>query len=157
SSYVRSRSDRAILNEYLSLHGVYERSGRDGLVAVIQQRITHRSLTDNVFLLVDPSLAPLVGNLKAWPSTATAASGWTEFRGSEALLDTLNPPLLRAVLETFSSGDRLLVGRDISDLDHFTDRIKIAMILGIALIFVLAGVASIGVTRRTVGRIESIN
>jgi signal transduction histidine kinase len=157
SSYVRSRSDRAILNEYLSLHGVYERSGRDGLVAVIQQRIAHRSLTDNVYLLVDPSLAPLVGNLKAWPSTATAANGWTEFRGSETLLDTTSYPLLRAVLETFPGGDRLLVGRDISDLDHFTDRIKIAVILGIALIFVLAGVASIGVTRRTVGRIESIN
>jgi signal transduction histidine kinase len=157
SSYVRSRSDRAILNEYLSLHGVYERSGRDGLVAVIQQRIAHRSLTDNVYLLVDPSLAPLVGNLKAWPSTATAASGWTEFRGSTALLDTTSYPLLRAVLETFPGGDRLLVGRDISDLDNFTDRIKIAVILSIALIFVLAGVASIGVTRRTVGRIESIN
>jgi signal transduction histidine kinase len=157
SSYVRSRSDRAILNEYLSLHGVYERSGRDGLVAVIQQRIAHRSLTDNVYLLVDPSLAPLVGNLKAWPSTATDASGWTEFRGSAGLLDATNYPLLRAVLETFPDGDRLLVGRDISDLDRFTDRIKIAVILGIALIFVLAGVASIGVTRRTVGRIESIN
>jgi len=50
-----------------------------------------------------------------------------------------------------------LVGRDISDLDRFTDRIRIAVILGVALIFVLAGVASIGVTRRTVGRIESIN
>jgi len=157
SSYVRSRSDRAILNEYLSLHGVYERSGRDALVAVIQQRIAHRSLTDNVYLLVDPLLVPLVGNLKAWPSTATAASGWTEFRGSEMLLDTTNYPLLRAVLETFPGGDRLLVGRDISDLDNFTDRIKIAVILSIALIFVLAGVASIGVTRRTVGRIESIN
>jgi len=157
SSYVRSRSDRAILNEYVSLHGVHERSGRDGLVAVIQQRIAHRSLTDNVYLLVDPSLAPLVGNLKAWPSTATAASGWTEFRGSAGLMDATNYPLLRAVLETFPDGDRLLVGRDISDLDRFTDRIRIAVILGVALIFVLAGVASIGVTRRTVGRIESIN
>jgi signal transduction histidine kinase len=157
SSYVRSRSDRAILSEYLNLEGIYERSGRDGLVAVIQQRIVHKSLADNVYLLVDPSLAPLVGNLKGWPSTATAAGGWTEFRGSAPLGDATYPPLLRAVLETFPSGDRLLVGRDISDLDRFTDRIKIAVILGVALIFVLAGVASIGVTRRTVGRIEAIN
>src|ERR1700719_2394286 len=61
------------------------------------------------------------------------------------------------MLETFPSGDRLLVGRDISDLDSFTDQIKTAVISGIALIFVLAGVASILVTRRTVGRIEAIN
>jgi signal transduction histidine kinase len=61
------------------------------------------------------------------------------------------------MLETFPSGDRLLVGRNISDLDSLTDQIKTAVISGVALIFVLAGVASILVTRRTVGRIESIN
>jgi signal transduction histidine kinase len=157
SSYVRSRSDRAIVTEYLSLQGTYEQSGRDGLVAVIEQRIADKSFADHVYLLVDPSLAPLAGNLREWPSTATAAGRWTEFRGSAPLPDATNQPLLRAVLVTFPAGDRLLVGRDISDLDRLTDRIKIAVILGVALIFVLAGVASILVTRRTVGRIEQIN
>jgi signal transduction histidine kinase len=65
--------------------------------------------------------------------------------------------LLRAMLETFPGGDRLLVGKDIGDLDSFTDRMKLAVISGVALIFVLAAVASILVTRRTVGRIEQIN
>jgi signal transduction histidine kinase len=157
SAYVRGRSDRAITTEYLSLQGAYGQSGRDGLAALIQQRIADRSFAGNVYLLVDPSLVPLAGNLKAWPSTATAARGWTEFRAAEQPPDATSRPLLRAMLETFPNGERLLVGSDISDLDRFTDRIKIAVILGIALIFVLAGVASILVTRRTVGRIESIN
>jgi hypothetical protein len=61
------------------------------------------------------------------------------------------------MLETFPSGDRLLVGRDISDLDSFTNQIKTAVISSIALMFVVAGVARVMVTRRTVGRIESIN
>src|SRR5258707_3672327 len=61
------------------------------------------------------------------------------------------------MLGTFPGGDRLLVGMDISDLDGFTDQIKPAVISCVALIFVVAGVASILVTRRTVGRIESIN
>ena len=56
SSYVRSRSDRTIVIEYLSLKSTYERSGRDGLVAVIQQRIADRSFADDVYLLADPSL-----------------------------------------------------------------------------------------------------
>jgi signal transduction histidine kinase len=157
SSYVRSRSDRAIMTEYLSLQGVYERSGRDGLIALIRQRSADRSFQDNVYLLVDPTLAVLGGNLTAWPPTVTAASGWTEFRAPEPLPNATNRPLLRAMLETFPNGDRLLVGRDISDLDSFVDRIRIAIISCIALIFVVAGVASILVTRRTVGRIESIN
>jgi signal transduction histidine kinase len=61
------------------------------------------------------------------------------------------------MIDTFSSGDRLLVGRDISDLDSFTGQIETAVISGVSLIFVLAGVASVLVTRRTVGRIEQIN
>jgi signal transduction histidine kinase len=156
SSYVRSRSDHAIMTEYWSLLAAYERNRREGLIALIQQRIADKSFADNVYLLVEPSLAVLGGNLGAWPSTVTVARGWTEFRGPESS-DAPRRPLLRAMIETFPSGDRLLVGKDISDLDSFTDRIKTAVVSAVALIFVLAGVASILVTRRTVGRIESIN
>ena len=157
SSYVRSRSDRAIMTEYSSLQGAYERSGRDGLIAEIQQRIADGKFADNVYMLADPSLAVLAGNFREWPPTATAAHGWIEFRTNEALPSAANRPLLRAMLQTLPGGDRLLVGRDISDLDSFADQIKTAMISVAALLFVVAGVASILVTRRTVGRIESIN
>ena len=122
SSYVRSRSDRAIMADYLSLQGAYERKGRAGLIALIQERMTDKSFADNVYILVDPSLVALGGNLKAWPSTVTAARGWTEFRAPESLPNATSWRLLRAMLETFPNGDRLLVGRDISELDSFTDR-----------------------------------
>jgi signal transduction histidine kinase len=157
SSYVRSRSDRAIVTEYLSLKSAYERSGRDGLIALIQQRVADSSFADNVYILADPSLVTLAGNLRIWPSTATAAGGWIEFRAGEPLPNATDRPLLRAMLGTFPSRDRLLVGRDISELDGFADQIKTAVISCVVLIFVLAGVASILVTRRTVGRIEAIN
>jgi signal transduction histidine kinase len=157
SSYVRSRSDRAIMTEYLSLQGAYQQSGREGLIALLRQRIADTSFADNIYLLVDPSLVALAGNLSEWPSTVTAARGWTEFRAPEPLPDATTLPLLRAMLETFPNGDRLLVGRDITDLDSFADHIKTAVISLAALIFVLAGMASILVTRRTVGRIEAIN
>jgi signal transduction histidine kinase len=155
SSYVRSRSDRAIMTEYSSLQAAYARSGRDGLVALIEQRIADKSFADNVYMLVDPSSGTLAGNLKIWPSAATAPRGWIEFRAGGP--NATSRPLLRAMLETFPGGDRLVVGRDISELDSFTEQIKIAVISGVILIFVLAGVASVLVTRRTVGRIEQIN
>ena len=157
SSYVRSRSDRAIMTEYSSLKGVYERSGRDGLIALIQARIADSNYADNVYLLADPPLAVLAGTLQAWPSTATSTGGWIEFRVLGPLPHATSQPLLRAMSGTFQSGDRLLVGRDISELDGFADQIKIAVISCVVLIFILAAVASILVTRRTVGRIEAIN
>jgi signal transduction histidine kinase len=157
SSYVRSRWDRAIMTEYASLRSVYDRSGRDGLIGLMQQRLADKSFAENVYVLADPSLAAQAGNLKAWPPTGTAAGGWTEFRAPKPAPTATSPPLLRAMFATLPNGDRLLVGRDISDLDSFTGQIKAAVISSVALIFVLAAVASILVTRRTVGRIESIN
>ncbi|MGA7808633.1 ATP-binding protein [Bradyrhizobium sp.] len=155
-SYVRARSELAIRNEDASLQAAYRRAGQDGLIALIAQRVADQSFAGSVYMLADAALTPLAGNLKAWPAAANPASGWIEFR-REAPPDASRAPLLRATLETLPSGDHLLVGRDISELDSLTDRIKLAAISGVALIFVLAGVASVLVTRRTVGRIEQIN
>jgi len=77
SSYVRSRSDRAIMADYLSLQGAYERNGRAGLIVLIQQRMTDKSFADGVYILVDPSLATLRGNIKVWPATVAAATAGT--------------------------------------------------------------------------------
>jgi signal transduction histidine kinase len=157
SSYVRSRSDRAIVTEYSSLRDAYERSGRDGLIDLIRQRLADKGFADAAYILVDPSSAVLAGNLKAWPSTVAATKGWVEFRAPEPSPNAAGRPLLRGMFDTFPDGDSLLVAKDISDLDGFTDQIKTAVALGVALIFALAAVASILVTRRTVGRIEQIN
>src|SRR3981081_1925446 len=78
SSYVRSRSDRAIMAEYVSLQGAYQRSGREWLIAMSQHRFSDKGVADILYLLADPSLAALGGNLKAWPAAVTAPKGWTE-------------------------------------------------------------------------------
>ena len=151
-SYVRSQSDRAIVSEQANLREVFARSGRDGLAALIAQRIADKGFAGHVYLLAGPDAAVLAGNLRQWPSGA-AEQGWTEFR---APVSPANP-LLRGVTERLANGDRLLVGRDIGDLDGFMAQIRAAGIAVAGLIVLLAAVASIGVTRRTVGRIESIN
>ena len=157
SNYVRSRSDRAILAEHMNLREIYQRSGREGLIGLIRQRTSDKAFAGHVYILSDPSSAVLAANLGEWPPAATAPSGWTEFRAPGASPEGIAGQLVRAMIDTFASGDRLLVGRDITDLDRFTEQIEIAVISGVSLIFVLAGVASVLVTRRTVGRIEQIN
>lgn len=155
SAYVRSRSDSAITAEAASLRETYAQSGRDRLVELIRRRSADPALSDHFYLLVDPPAKILAGNLEQWPSASGA--GWTEFRAPPASSGAADPPLVRAVLENLPAGERLLVGRDISDLDRFAAQIRVAVISIVALIFVMAGVSSVLVTRRTVGRIESIN
>jgi len=157
NAYIRSRSDRAIMAEYVELRGVYEQSGREGLINLVRQRTTDKAFAGHLYVLIDPSCAVLAGNLAEWPPTAIAPSGWTEFRGPGASPEGSGSPLVRGMINTFASGDRLLVGQDISDLDSFARQIEKAVISVVSLIVVLAGVCSILVTRRTVGRIEQIN
>jgi signal transduction histidine kinase len=157
ASYVRSRADRAIAAEQAVLQRAYARGGRGTLVAAITHRIADERLDGGIYLLADPSYAPVAGNLEAWPPSLKDAKGWNTFSTQEWKPDAAHRPLLRAAFETLPDGSHLLVGRDIEDLDAFAAKIETALALGISLIFVLAGVASLFVTRRTVGRIEAIN
>jgi len=156
TSYVRSHADRAILADTQGLRDAYERSGRDGLADLIRQRIADKGFADSIYVLADPASTVLAGNLAAWPSAPADLSGWTEFRGSPPPAAT-NAPLIRGLVTTFPGGDRLLVARDIGHLDHFSARIRTAVILGVILTFVIGGFTGFLVTRRSVGRIESIN
>jgi signal transduction histidine kinase len=155
SAYVRSRSDSAIVAEAASLRDAYRQFGRDRVAELIRQRAADRSFAHHFYLLADASRIVLAGNLETWPQ-AGAGAGWAEFRAPPAA-DATERPLVRAMIEQFSGGERLLVGLDISDLDSFAAQIRTAVISIVTLTFVMAGVASILVTRRTVGRIESIN
>jgi signal transduction histidine kinase len=157
TSYVRSRSDRTITAERLVLLKAYDRGGRGGLVSTIEQRLADDPVDDDFYLLADPSFGPVAGNLKVWPAALKGLAGWGDFNAREWNLNGAAPRLLRATFETLPDGYHLLVGKDIDDLDAYAKKINTALLLGVTLIFVLAGVASISVTRRTVGRIEAIN
>src|SRR5262249_59678287 len=64
---------------------------------------------------------------------------------------------MRTVLMTFPNGDHLLLGKIANDLEVYTKNVRAAFIVGIALICILASMAGVLVTRRTVRRIEAIN
>jgi signal transduction histidine kinase len=153
ADYVHGRCDRAISADRASLVQAYERAGRDLLVNAINQRIVGRGVEAGMYLLLDPSLMVLAGNLKSWPPTLQGIQGWADFEVPEAA----GHVLLRATYETLPDGSHLLVGRSLDDLERFVGSIKTALVYGAIWMFVLAAVAGVSVTRRTVGRIETIN
>ena len=157
SSYVRRQSDRAITAELADLQKIYAGSGRGGLVATIAQRSVDERFEGGVYLLADASYVPLAGNLEAWPPGLKGFNGWGNFNARDWKPIAIDRPLLRATFETLPDGSHLLVGKDIDDADEFVGQIKTALGLSILLIVVLAAVATVAITRRTVGRIEAIN
>lgn len=155
ASYVYSRSDHAIAVEQALLHRAFEGDGRPGLVAAMGQRIGERRLEGGLYLLTDASLVPVAGNLGAWPAALQGAAGWGTFDAQTP--DQGGTPLVRATWQTLPDGFRLLVGKDIDDLDEFANHIMTALALSVLFTFVLAGFSSVFVTSRTLGRIEAIN
>jgi signal transduction histidine kinase len=93
----------------------------------------------------------------AWPASLKATSGWGDFSAPDWKPDAPRRPRLRATFETLPDGTRLLVGKDIEELDQVAQRINTALLLTVLLIVAVAAAASASITRRTVGRIESIN
>jgi signal transduction histidine kinase len=156
ASYLRTRSDQATLAELAILRETYAGGGRDRLIATIGQRIADKHLSD-VYLLVDSAGVPLAGNLAAWPASLKDAEGWGSFSAPDWKPDAEQPSLLRATFETLADGSRLLVGRDVRELDQLAMNINTALVVTALLIVVVAAMASMTITRRTVGRIESIN
>src|SRR6266852_5217858 len=153
TDYVRSRYDRAISADRALLVQANGKAGRDALVNLINRRIADGGFEGGIYLLVDPSWAVLAGSLKSWPAALRAVQGWADVEAPEAA----GHARLRATYETLPDGSHLLVGRSLDDLDRFVRIIKTALAGGATLTFVLAAVAGVSVTRRTVGRIEAIN
>jgi signal transduction histidine kinase len=151
ADYVSSQSAHAAQAETGELRGIYVTRGRDALLAAIAQKTSVAVSDGNVYLLADPSFAPLAGNLAEWPPSARGPVGWVEFTTRDGA------SLLGAVVTPLPDGSHLLVGRDVDDLSRFTEKIKAALAFCLLFIFALAGFASVAVTRRTVGRIEAVN
>jgi signal transduction histidine kinase len=156
-AYVLNRSDRAIDADWEDLTGAYRDGGRQGLIDAIDRLRAERARADALYLLADASFRRVAGDLSAWPSLAPTSAGRVSFPAADHQASLLDRPEVRARLETLPDGFHLLVGRDVGDLNQFMTRIHIALGMVIFLVFVIAAVASVAVTRRTVGRIESIN
>lgn len=158
ATFVLERVDRAIDTERAILHDAYDRDGRDGLIRTAEQRVAQAPLPGAIYLVTDAAFSRLAGNLPEWPASVSGAQGRGTFRSASLHPDaTREQSLFRSRWETLPGGLHLLVGENIDELSRFMGEIHKALAVAITLILVLAAVASVSVTRRTVGRIEAIN
>jgi signal transduction histidine kinase len=156
-NFVGSRFDRSILQERTRL--IQDNTKRDqaAIVSAINQRLADGAFEGRVYLLVDPRHVRLAGNLKAWPLGRYDPDGWTNIAAPVASAGSASDLSIRVVYTTLADGSHLLVGQTRDDIDAFVHSIKVALVLGAALALTMAAVAGIFVTKRTVGRIETIN
>jgi signal transduction histidine kinase len=155
--YVSENLDRSIVAERTFLIKTFAEAGRDGLVALINQRRADQFFDDWAYLLTNPSLVYVAGNLESWPVALHGAQDWGNFTLGHPLAKATENPLFRASYQVLPDGYHLLVGRKVHDLERFGEKIRIGLGWAAGLFLVLAAAAGISTSRRSVARIEAIN
>ena len=144
-------AERALLMQ------TYDNMGRSGLIALINRRVADKFFYDWAYLLTDPSLIYVSGNLKSWPATLYGDQGWEKFTPLDWRSKSAEQALLRASYQLLPDGYHLLVGRRVDDLERFRKKIMIGVTWAAGLFLALAAAAGISTSWRSVARIEAIN
>jgi signal transduction histidine kinase len=157
AGYMDRQTAATIEAEIRGLAEQYRRRGLAGLSSVISERVARDPVGSSVYLLVDDNLAPLAGNLDRWPAGFPDPEGWMRFRLRERGPDRAEEHAARGQVFLLRGGLRLLVGRDVRDLEATRALIMDALGWGLAITAALAllggWVMSAGVMRR----LETIN
>ena len=103
------------------------------------------------------NLTPLVGNINRWPGGPADDGGWIRFRLRDRGPERTEEHEARAQVFRLKGGLRLLVGRDVRELEAIHKLILDAFMWGLAVTAALALIGGWVMTSRVVRRIEAIH
>jgi len=152
-AYLDNETDAVISADIQAIGDRLRDFGLPGAMATIQERVAETADEHAIYLLVDPTLTPVAGNLSAWPAAVGAGQGWYQ----AALERDGHPYAARLLHVSLRGGFQLLVGRDVQS--RMAIRTLILNALGWATLATL-GLAILGgllVRRAVLGRIALVN
>ena len=155
--YMASQADATIEAEITGLAERYRTDGLPGLTGSILERTSRKPGGSSIYLLVDEDLGPLVGNVSRWPDAPLTGDGWLNFRLEGEGWPAGEVHRARARAFRLRGGFRLLVGRDLHELEETRRLIVTTLAWGLLITLVLALVGGSMMTRSMVRRIDAIN
>ena len=79
ADFVERQTEETIGAEITGLQEQYREHGLLGLIEAINSRATSERNQPTLYLLADPRLHRIAGNLAGWPRTAPIKPGWVRF------------------------------------------------------------------------------
>ena len=134
----------------------YRDEGLSRLVEVIGERSGRNGDPSNVYLLADPGLKPLAGNLSRWPEVAAGADRWLEVRLHRLGDEQGNPHTIRGRMIDLPGGLHLFVGRDTEERGDFRDIVMGAMAWALIPALVLGLVGGVLIGRYSLRRVDMV-
>lgn len=157
AGFMTAQTDETIEAEIAGLAEQYRGRGVNGLITIIRERVARDPNAKSLYLLTTEDYLKLAGNLNTWPEGAESQGSWINFTLDESLGWTGPPRLARARVFEVQGGLRLLVGRDVDDLNTLKSLIETAINWGMGITLALALLGGFMMSRSTTRRIEVIN
>ena len=157
ADFVERQTEATLDAEITGLAEQYAQRGLSGLVQIVAARSAGDRGDGMLYLVTDPSGAPLAGNIAAWPTGVPARTGRLSFSTAARVKERIEAHPAQGASFIIPGNYRLLVGRDISDATGFRNRVRTTLVwaglvaLGVGL---LGGTA---MSRNLLRRVEQVN
>ncbi len=153
AAYLNREVDAVILADAQAVGDRLQDFGLPGAIETINQRVGKAGDRWAIYLLADPLLTPIAGNLDAWPLAVGRDPGWYQIQ----MAHHGTPHATRVLFLVLPAGFHLLVGRDIED----SITIRQSIVEGLGWTAAVAMVLAIGggwvVRRAVLSRVDAIN
>ncbi len=115
SRVVDGSTDNLIEAEVQGLREQMQVLSRSDFIELIEQRSQDQDVRGAVYLMVDPQLRPVAGNVPAWPKLDPGTGKWFLFKVSVPFGDETREHEMRAQRFPLPGGYNMLVGHDVQE------------------------------------------
>ncbi|MGO9038284.1 MAG: sensor histidine kinase [Steroidobacteraceae bacterium] len=110
---------------------------RSDFIELIEQRSQDQDVRGAVYLMVDPQLRPVAGNVPAWPKIDADVGKWIQFKVSVPFGEETREHEVRARRFPLPGGYRMLVGHDVQERQDVKNLMMRGLIIAVMLTLLL--------------------
>jgi len=153
AAYLDREVDAVILADAQAVGDRLHDFGLIGALETVRDRVAAESDEHAIYLLADPGLHALAGNLNAWPAQIAGGPGWYEI----GLARNGKLHATRMIYAALPGGYRLLVGRDVQDRVAIRGTILGGLGWAVVIAILLAIGGGLLIRRAVLRQVEAIN
>jgi len=153
AAYLDREVDAVILADAQAVGDRLHDFGLIGALETVRDRVAAESDEHAIYLLADPGLHALAGNLNAWPAQIAGGPGWYEI----GLARNGKLHATRMIYAALPGGYRLLVGRDVQDRVAIRGTILGGLGWAVVIAILLAIAGGLLIRRAVLRQVEAIN
>jgi signal transduction histidine kinase len=148
------QTEAAINADAQGLSEHWDEGGLPSLVVTIEERLAQNIDDDAIYLLTDPTMKRLAGNLASWPPSVANTGEWYELPVMRASMKSL------ATVQRFElpGGYHLLIGRDVQVRAQLRKMLTDALLWAVGVVILMATVGALVIRnlfRRTLANISA--